>query len=46
MCKYVAQIIYFPCILSLLFVSSHAKQKETNESTWFYDTSMNKQLER
>ena len=31
MCKYIAQIIYFPSILSLLFVLSHAKLKETNE---------------
>ena len=33
MCKYIAQTIYFPSILSLLFVLSHAKPKETNKKT-------------
>ena len=31
MCKYISQIIYFPSILSLVFVLSHAKLKETNK---------------
>ena len=40
------QIIYFPSILSLLFVLSHAKLKEANEKNWFYNTSVNEQFER
>ena len=32
-CKYIAQIIYFPSILSLVFVLSRAKLKEAKEET-------------
>ena len=35
-CKYIAQIVYFPPILSLVFVLSHAKLKETNEETGLF----------
>jgi len=35
MCKYVAQVIYFLSILSLLFVFSYAKLKETSEKNRF-----------
>ena len=31
MCKYKPQIIYFPSILSAVFVLSHAELKETNK---------------
>ena len=33
MCKYIAQIMYFPSILSLFLILSHAKLKDTNEET-------------
>ena len=45
MCKYVAQIINFSFILSLFFVLSQIKLKETKQRNWFYSASMDEQLE-
>ena len=39
-CKYIAQIMYIPSIMSLVFVLSFAKLKETNERNRFYSASM------
>ena len=44
-CKYIVQIIYFPCILSLVFVFSHAKLKEINEETVFFSSFKQRKLE-
>ena len=34
-CKYIAEVIHFQSILSLVFILSHAKLKETNKETSF-----------
>ena len=38
MCKHIAQTRNFPSILSLVFVLSHAKLKETNEETGLFSS--------
>ena len=43
--KYVAQIIFFPYILSLVFVLSRAKLKETNEETGLFSNLTQRKLE-
>jgi hypothetical protein len=43
--KYIAQIIYFPYILSLGFVLSHAKLKETNEETGLFSSFTQRNLQ-
>ena len=45
MWKYIAQMIYFPYILSLVFVLSHAKPKEINEETSFFSSFKQSKLE-
>ena len=44
MCKHIAQIIHFPSILSLVFVFSYAKLKETNEETGLFSTFTQRKL--
>ena len=45
MYKYIAQIMYFPPILWLVFVLSHSKLKETNEETGLFSSFTQRKLE-
>ena len=45
MCKYIAQIIYFPSILLLVFALSRAKPKETNKDTGLFSSFTQRKLE-